>query len=138
MRLNHDFPEVDPALARYDLPDPYSDIAIALESGSYSGLIKSNERLTLTDLAEVVEYSITSNSGEWTGEGGAIGTELSMVLVGRLADGRWFGLEAWNDYTGWGCQDSSDIYVGPTLTDVSINGLTNDGRSALDRKLDVN
>ncbi len=36
----------------------------------------------------------------------------SWECVGELHDGRWFFLTAWCDYTGWGCQDGGNIYIG--------------------------
>lgn len=78
---------------------------------------------------ENVNYGSEGVHGWKMGE--AVGTELSMVVLGELHDGRWFGLEAWNDFTGWGCQDGADLYIGESRIDVVLNGLTQEGRSAL-------
>jgi hypothetical protein len=51
--------------------------------------------------------------------------------VGRLNDGRWFAVEAWNDYTGWGCQDSADVLAGATEEYVVYQGLGVDARKRL-------
>lgn len=78
---------------------------------------------------ERVDYGSEGVQGWEMGQ--EVGTEMTMVVLGELQDGRWFGLEAWNDYTGWDCQDGADIYIGESRIDVVLNGLTQEGRSAL-------
>ena len=123
MPLHPDFPERVEG-DRWNQPDPIADIIYALDAAASSGL-------TLGDLAEVTEYDISSHGLKWSPGSDAIGSELQMTLLGRLQDGRWFSLDAWNDYTGWGCQDRCDIYIGDTREDVIANGLTAEGRNAL-------
>jgi hypothetical protein len=125
--IHVDFPDLPEKGTRsWDMPVPLDDIQTALEQGG--------GRADLWDVAEVTEYAIDYHGTPWSpGSGG--GSELGLVLVARLKDGRWLGLEAWNDYTGWGCQDGSDLYIGPTREDVIANGITNDGRSALGLEL---
>lgn len=127
MKLHNDWPEVVATRddeSYYMYPDPYSDVAQALgEAGA---------PYTLLDLGAVNRYHITSTSGDWAPDNPEVGTELYLVLVGTLRDGRWFGLEAGNDYTGWGCMgDAADFYVGDTEDDVIRNGLTQEARGAL-------
>lgn len=125
MRLHPAWPDVEGAPEYvWDYPDPVRDLAHALN-------VASGPTIPLIWVAAVEEFFIDSNDGRWTKEGDGVGTELSMVLIGTLTDGRWFALEAWNDYTGWGCQDGADIYAGPTREDVIANGLTNSGCLAL-------
>ncbi|GAA4075617.1 hypothetical protein [Nocardioides kongjuensis] len=124
-QIHPDLPEVpdDQPAHTWDYPAPLDDLAYALESAGEDGH-------TLADIAEVTDYSISYHGAPWTpGEDG--GTELTLIVLARLTDGRWLAMEAWNDYTGWGCQDGVDAYVGPTREDVVTNGLTNDARSAL-------
>lgn len=126
MPLHPDFPEATTSEHRWDQPTPLDDIASAFEVAGVEGV-------TFEDIASVTHYSIDYHGVKWEpapGDSGG-GTELGMVLLGTLNDGRWFGLEAWNDYTGWGCQDNADLYVGPTREDVIANGITADGRAAL-------
>ena len=66
-----------------------------------------------------------------------VGTEMSMTVLGELIDGRWFALECGNDYTGWGCQDFADLYIGKDRIDAVLNGLTTEGRSALGIEIDI-
>lgn len=124
MRLHRDFPEIEVQgdESYWSYPDPYADIAAALNVASTS--------TTLTDIAAVERYHIASHGVTWE-PGSTIDSELELVLLGRLGDGRWFGLEAWNDYTGWGCGEGADFYVGDSEDDVILNGLTQEGRAAL-------
>jgi hypothetical protein len=122
MRLHDDWPEVNGDDAYFILPTPYDDISVALET--------ARAPVALADLATVTHYGINYHGHTWTpGEAG--GSELEMVLLGTLRDGRHFALEAWNDYTGWGCQDGADFYAGDTEGDVIHNGLTQEGRTRL-------
>lgn len=50
----------------------------------------STARFIREDVAEIYGISEGQNDGE------------SWVLYGRLADGRYFSLRGWCDYTGWG------------------------------------
>lgn len=38
--------------------------------------------------------------------------EPSLSYLAELHDGRWVYHHAWHDYTGWGCRDASDFYIG--------------------------
>lgn len=123
MALHPDFPERAASNQSWDQPDPLGDIISALDY--------ANGGVTIGDIAEVVAYDITSNDSKWS-PGRRVGSELSMTLLGRLHDGRWFGLEAGNDFTGWGCMgDQADLYVSDSREDVILNGLTAEGRNAL-------
>lgn len=120
-----DFPEVPENLSAYN-GDPYDDIVEAIEVGA----ARSGSHLTPDGVESIEAYAIWSHGERWV-PGKHIGSELEMTLLGRTKGGRWFALEAWNDYTGWGCQDSSDLYIGDTREDAVRNGLTNSGREAL-------
>lgn len=113
---------------------PTSDLRYALEYGrqqTATPIPSDVEReITFDDVEEVVRYSVSYEDVEWKpGAGG--GTELNMVLVARLTDGRWIAIEAWNDYTGWGCQDGSDVRVGASEDQVVRYGLSNEARGLL-------
>lgn len=81
------------------------------------------------DVAEVVDCWFNHN-GDPADEG--TGTELHVYAVVRFTDGRWGYVEAWNDFTGWGCQDGIDWRIsdeGPErLYEV---GMTDEGRARL-------
>jgi hypothetical protein len=79
-----------------------------------------------------VEYH---GEGRWQ-PGKDVGTELTLVAVLRLRDGRYASLSAWNDYTGWGCQDGSDVRVGPSKAHVARFGLTQSERTLLGLTID--
>jgi hypothetical protein len=121
-----DLPAAETIKSTWDLPTPLDDIATALQQAPAAG------NITLWYLAEVTDVHVNYHGAQWTPEdANPGGSELQLYLVGRLHDGRWIALEAWNDYTGWGCQDGSEAYIGVTREDVIANGITNDGRSAL-------
>lgn len=120
--LHPDWPAVREGERTWDQPDPIADFLTALGT--------AGNDVTIGDVASVVAYDVTSEDGKWQ-PGGTVATELSMTILGTLRDGRWFALEAGNDYTGWGCQDFADIYVGGSREDVVTNGLTTEGRNAL-------
>lgn len=52
----------------------------------------------------------------------------------ELRDGRWAGLEAWHDYTGWDCQSGVTWIVGPSRDEVWRLGLSQEARDALESK----
>lgn len=84
----------------------------------------SERRCTIDDVAEVVAWEGSTNE-----PGG--GTELSLCAVLRLTDGTYAAVDAWNDYTGWGCQDGVEVLFAPTLADLTAVGLTDEVRRAL-------
>ena|SRR2546421_8420577 len=86
--------------------------------------------LRIDDIAETVRFHVRFNGSDWQPGDGA-GTELELVAVLRLLDGRWASVEAWNDYTGWGCQDGSDVRIGDSEEQVIRHGLSAEGRRAL-------
>lgn len=140
-KLHADFPDVElpagePEYGYYNLPAPLCDIATAL---SYEGVSQKAatplpsdiERAVLIgDLAEVVRYYAEYNDVRWM-PGNDGGSELVLVVVAKTTDGRWVSIEAWNDYTGWGCQDGSDVRIGGTEDQVVRFGLTEDARRRL-------
>lgn len=131
MKLHQDFPELEDRVDdgrtywAYDLPDPYSDIEVAFES-------QHKQKISIYDVVEITNYWISSNAGRFgENECDSVGSELSMHLLGRLNNGTWFTLEAGNDYTGWGCQDFSEVTLHETREDAILNGLTTEARNLL-------
>jgi hypothetical protein len=86
--------------------------------------------LTMADVARVDAYAISYHDERWK-PGDSTGSELRLTAVLELTDGRWASLEAWNDYTGWGCQDGSAVRIGADRDSVVRFGLTDEGRLAL-------
>ncbi|MCW5953406.1 MAG: hypothetical protein KIT69_14225 [Propionibacteriaceae bacterium] len=95
---------------------PTADLAAALNYYGPAGVS--------IDSVKRIHHGYASYHGdEWTGGDEGIDTELDLAVVAELWDGRWIAVVASNDYTGWGCRDSADVYVGPTREDVIANGL---------------
>lgn len=134
-KLHPDWPEADLTGDRWDYPAPLSDLAYALTEGpettTATPLPEITGRIALADIAEVERYYVSYHGLVWTPDNDADGSELDMVLLMRLHDGRWASVTAWNDYTGWGCQDASYVKVGATRDDVIRYGLDNEGRERL-------
>lgn len=88
------------------------------------------ERFGSGDVEAVVHWYASYHDIRYL-PGGDTGTELQLYAVLRLRDGRWVALEAWTDYTGWGCQDGTEIKVGATYRQVVDLGLSQGARIAL-------
>jgi hypothetical protein len=74
-------------------------------------------------VAEVIAIKNGANDGEsWTG-------------VFRLFDGRYISVCSWCDYTGWGCQDGGEIFVGRDKESVIRFGLSEQERARLNLTL---
>jgi hypothetical protein len=87
--------------------------------------------ITLYEVEEVVRWNVSYHGGSQWAPGDATGTELSLYAVLRLRNGQWASVEAWNDYTGWGCQDGAVVRIGDTEEAVVLQGLSVEGRSTL-------
>ena len=83
----------------------------------------SERRIGLDDIAEVVDWDGHTNE-----PGG--GTELTLVAILRLNDGTFAAVDAWNDYTGWGCRDGVEVLFASTLDDLKA-WLTDETRRRL-------
>lgn len=141
-RLHPDWPEAElKELGEYDtyygLPVPLYDLAFAL-AYEYNHQFSAapipeavDPPIRVHDLAEVVRYYVEHNDVVWTPGSTDGGSELKLIVVARAKDGRWVAVEAWNDYTGWGCQDNSDVRIGTSEDQVVAYGLSNDARARL-------
>ena len=89
-----------------------------------------SEKLSITDIATIEKYSLSYGGGPENPKDGS-GTDLSLTILGTLKDGRWFTIEAWNDYTGWGCRDGSEVRTAKTREQAINYGLTKEGRETL-------
>ena len=83
----------------------------------------SNEAVKREDVVEVLAVDEGEND------------EAAWIVVGKLADARWFALEAWCDYTGWDCQAGGRAYVAATQDEIVRFGLDNDQRKRLNLNL---
>jgi hypothetical protein len=108
-------------------PDPrYGDWKYAFDHLRVDPVVVGNasgERFDHDAVAEVTHFYADSN--------GEPGTELTLQAVMRLHDGRWAFLDAWNDYTGWGCQDDSVARVAESFEDVVLHGMDAEARRNL-------
>ncbi len=113
--------------------EPLSDTTNAWDYSTPTGDLRSALDQCQTDIrVSSIEYGYASYHGsEWAEPDDSLGTELDLAAVLRLTDGRWAAVEAWNDYTGWGCLAAADWYIGESLDDVVSNGLTQEGRAHL-------
>lgn len=90
------------------------------------------DRICTHDVAEVTNWYVSyHDGGRYVVGSGETGTELKLFAILHLRDGRWAAVSAWNDYTGWGCGDGSNVVIGDTLEQVVQFGLDEDGRSKL-------
>lgn len=94
-------------------------------------LLTESQCVTSDDVARVDAYFVSYYSNEPWKPGDERGTELKLVAIAELKDGRWLSVEGWNDYTGWGCGEASDVRVGATRLQVIHYGLTLDARARL-------
>ena len=111
---------------------PLTDFVTALSFMPLTAEVQPVVLSALIELSEIksIERSSVSYHGtDWTPETGT-GSELEMYVLGELNNGQWFTMEAGNDYTGWGCQDFSDIRVG-SRDDVIRHGLSDSACEAL-------
>jgi hypothetical protein len=138
-RLHPDWPEADLSLRSYHLPAPVYDLAETLERSNpmlaTAPATSAGEALHILDIKRVVRYHISYHGAEWL-PGNDVsepyaGTELDMNLTAELMDGRWISVQSWNDYTGWGCQDGSEVRIGDSESQVVEFGLDNNGRKVL-------
>ena len=123
-QLHADWPSVDEPVSEYNLPTPLYDFVTAL------GEARGATKVAVTQVKSVIRYFISYHGTPWT-PGASAGSELTMYVVGDLHDGRWFSLEAGNDYTGWGCRDYAEVRVEADWESIVSAGLTNEMRSAL-------
>jgi hypothetical protein len=90
------------------------------------------DRICTHDVAEVTDWFVSYHSGgRYVVGSGDTGTELELFAILRLHDGRWASVSAWNDYTGWGCQDGSNVAIGDSREQVITFGLDEEGRRKL-------
>jgi len=138
MKLPEKWEPIDPTAPYWEQGDsPTGDFRQAFEQAQFlnANLGGQAENFNL-DVVEAIHESHVSYHGEvWSPEH-ETSTEMTMVLLIELKDGRWATLNAWNDYTGWGCQDDSTIRVSPTRDHAIQYGLDNEGRDLLGLKLD--
>lgn len=120
----------------WDYDTPMSDLIEALGCALFTTATvapEPTERLSVFDIKSIEREYVTYNSGyygdgpppgSWAA-GDPCGSELDMIVLAELENGLWLGIEAWNDYTGWGCQDGATASVG-TRDDVIRHGLSDD------------
>jgi len=101
-----------------------SDVGV-FEGWRYGSIARDRPRRS--DVAQVL--------GAWGQWGVYGGEQIYIVGLFRLTDGRVLVLSGWNDYTGWGCQDGVQAYIGPDEETAVRMGLTAFERFNLDRAL---
>lgn len=91
----------------YDLRD---ELSTALQYGAFR-----EDAATLAQSLTHIAYHVTSPEG---------GGSISLYYVGETPSGTFIALEAWADYTGWGCQDGADLVERDTFDEVVRDGVT--------------
>lgn len=139
IQLNPAWESMDSEKSQWGWETPYADIASAFDSAQFvtaaPGALPA-PRFEFSDIESVDKYFIHYHEQVWS-PGDESGTELTMILVGKLKSGQWFSLSAWNDYTGWGCQDSATFQIGASEDDVVRYGLDNSERARLGINIDI-
>ena len=99
--------------------EEYSNLASALEASEFEAVDAPGIAMPRFGIASVHEVELMD-------EGDNDGPPL--IALGTLCDGRWFVVEAWRDYTGWGCKDGGSVRVGADRATVERFGLSNEAR----------
>lgn len=117
----------------YNYQTPTGDLYEAIKQGRFLNAdnLTVADEFTIHDIKRVDRWYVDYHGTEWTPEDSYCGSELTMVILGELHDGRWFTINAWNDYTGWGCQDDSQIRITATRERAIAKGLDKEGRERL-------
>jgi len=87
-----------------------------LDNGDWEEAFKYANGFDREDVVEIHGFIEGENDGDpWR-------------TYGKLRDGRYFYLEAWCDYTGWGCQEGGHSAVEDTRENIVRYGLTEEAR----------
>ena len=140
-KVHPDWPPIKSAQS-WDSDAPTDDLVYALGDGyprfytaDEPGPSRPTGPILLGDIERIDRYHVDYGGSKWTPDNRDGGSELNMVLLCELRDGRWASIVAWNDYTGWGCQDGVDVRVGATRENVVRYGLDNEQRGLLGESL---
>ncbi len=57
--------------------------------------------------------------------------ESDLIAYGNFCSGGWWCIEAWRDYTGWGCQDGGSVRIAKTELGIIGKGLSTEARKRL-------
>jgi len=90
--------------------------------------------IATTDIKAVHEHAASYHDeadNKPPGDGAYDGTELDLVALLELHDGRWAVLYGWNDYTGWGCQDGAGLRFAPSRDEAIRYGMDEAQRTRL-------
>jgi len=116
--------DLDTENGPWNYSTPTGDIAYAISESK--GAIKLNQVEKILNGWAQYHYD-----GKWE-PGKPVGSELVLYVTGKLKNGKYFALEAGNDYTGWGCMgDYVSVTIHYNLDDLINNGLTQEARTLL-------
>lgn len=93
-----------------------------LDTSDWEEAFSFADGYTREDVAELAGISEGENDGD------------HWVCYGRLHDGRWFYLNAWCDYTGWGCQAGGTSELRATREECERLSLTESDRLRFEAK----
>jgi hypothetical protein len=109
-----------------------SDVGV-FEGWRYGSI--AQDRPKRSDVAQVLGAWGTADDDDDTSPLAVRPGLVYMVGLFRLTDGRVLVLSGWNDYTGWGCEDGVQAYIGPDEETAVRMGLTTFERFNLGRAL---
>lgn len=136
--LHPDWPPFKSGSHAWDQGAPTVDLIYAMEHARVyligpegSSVIESTvgtRKAAVDRVARIDQYYVSYHGVQWA-PGGEDGSELTMVVLGQLVDGRWFALTAWNDYTGWDCQDGADVRIAVEREEAIRYGFSDEDRA---------
>jgi|SRR6185437_10611336 len=85
-------------------------------AGPTNALIEDIKRDDVVEILVIREED--GDWGEWSGQ-----------MLARLSDGRFIFCGGWCDTTGWGCQDGTFRYVGPTFGAIARFAMSEEERT---------
>ena len=89
------------------------------EWGDWTEAFAYADGFTREDVVEIIALDEGQNDGD------------SWLLYGKLADGNYFFLSAWCDYTGWDCQAGGDSTMSHSKEDLERFSMSDKDRERL-------
>lgn len=114
MKASTDQKEIAGYLDTYDWKCAFGEECISVSASAVAGASCNEEPFRRSDVVEIIGVTEGENDGD------------AWRIAGRLADGRWFYLNAWCDYTGWDCQAGGHACVADDRDGLIQFGIPND------------
>jgi hypothetical protein len=125
-----------------ELNDDFHNAVCLADGGAYPRYDRITSRtgigtaalppLEPADIEQVARWYVSYfDFGQWKPGMRTYLAGLNLYAVLKLRSGHWASVVAWNDTTGWDCENSSIVRIGSTEADVVANGLDAAGRRLL-------